>query len=145
MTVREAEKVAGVRLEVLYFDAFDGLCYYAEPDGLDGLSFMVGSRASEPPADPRDGIILRAAATGPPWQTLSGIRVGATEAEVTAAYGARIERKPHVYQPGGQYLTLTGTGADARFGIRFETTPGRVVDDFFSGDADAITAIEGCA
>jgi len=145
MTLRQAEQAAGVPLVVESFEPFEGLCYYANPAGFEGLGFMVGAPDGVRPEDPLDGIILRAEARGGPWQTLSGIRVGSTAAEVAEAYGPRIETEPHAYQEGGQYLTLTGTEADADYGVRFETTPELVVEDIFSGDARSITAIEGCA
>ena len=145
MTVREAEQAAGVSFEISAFEAFEGHCYYARVDGLENLSFMAGSAAGgPPPTDPRDGVILRAEANGGPWRTEAGVDVGSTEDDVIAAY-SDIETEPHVYQPGGHYLTINGTGADAGYGIRFETNPELVVENIFAGDAGAITAIEGCA
>ena len=145
MTVREAEQAAGVSFQISDFEVFDGHCYYARVDGLENLSFMAGSAGGNPPpTDPRDGVILRAEARGGPWRTVEGVDVGSTEDDVTAAYSG-IQTEPHVYQSGGHYLTISGTGPDAGHGIRFETTPELVVEDIFSGQASAIMFVEGCA
>ena len=74
--------------------------------------------------------------------TLSGARVGMTEAALRALYPGRLAEEPHHYGgPEDHYLTLHS--ADGRRGIRFETGGG-VVTRFYAGTADAIQFVEGC-
>jgi hypothetical protein len=78
-------------------------------------------------------------------RTASGIEVGATEANVQAAYPGRIRIDPHKYDPRGHYLTYVAVDAgDKPFGLVFETD-GQRVTRFRAGTVSAISLVEGCA
>lgn len=152
MTLKEAEAAGGAAMTNTEgeFDAFEGLCYHAQPKGVDGVAFMVGNERR--PADPKDGRIVRAtvapygpeeALVVPGFVTDKGVGLGSTEAQVKAAYPG-IEVTGHQYVEQGHYLTLYAAGADKGFGIRFETD-GQQVTSIHAGKADAIQFVEGCA
>jgi hypothetical protein len=56
--------------------------------------------------------------------TFTGARIGTTEAELKAMYGARLDIQPHKYDTDGHTITLRSSGGD--HGLRFETSGGRV-------------------
>lgn len=144
MTVTEAEAATGQTFRIEGFEDFGGACYFARVDGFEDLYFLITTDV--PPADPREGIIGRASVTAPEWQTISGIHVGSTEAEVRAAYGANIVESPHEYVPGGKYLDfIPSDAADAAFKLRFETDATGVVTEMHAGLEGPASYIEGCA
>ena len=146
MTLREAERLAGRPIRVTEFDTFEGRCYYAEADGLPGLSFLVQAPGDAAPSDPRDGIIGRATADEPQWRTVSGAHVGMTIAEIKALYPSHLRDQPHEYQEKGRYLTLEPQSArDRPYGVRFEVGDDGRVQSIHTGAADVITYPEGCA
>ena len=147
MTIKSAERAAGRTFTVTEFDTFDGRCYYAEPDGLRGLAFLVIAPGDRPPRDPKDGEIASVTATAnSPFRTVSGARVGSTADEVRRLYPERLREQPHEYEQGGVYLTFEPeTVRDRAFGMRFEVGADGIVQSITSGDGEAITLPEGCA
>ena len=150
MTVAEAERAAGVPLVVRReaFEAFEGRCYYATARGLPNVMFMIHARGDVAPADPRDGIVVRAELRGPPWRTVTGLGVGATVDQVRRVYPGRLREEPHEYarERGGVYLTFEPPDQSAgRLGLRFVSEDGSRVNEIFGGDARAIQLVEGCA
>lgn len=147
MTLAEVEQRTTTPVEILEFETFGRRCYYAQPEGVTGYSFMVVAPGSEAPEDPRDGIVARVSSTlfeEPHTPTVAGVRPGDPRAAVVAAYGAhQLEESAHLYQPGGVYLDVVA--ADGEHGLRFEVTAEGVVEAIHAGYADAIIWPEGCA
>ncbi len=104
----------------------DGRIVRLDVQGLDQVS---GGEATEiPVADlPR---------------TAEGVGVGSTEAEVTAAYGARLRSEPHKYLQGGQNLIVTP--ADTASLLVFETDGTRVTS-IRAGLRPYAEWVEGCS
>lgn len=73
--------------------------------------------------------------------TLSGARLGSTEAELRGLYRG-IETQPHKYDPEGH--TLTFRSPDGAYGLRFETSRGRVTA-IQSGPWEHLHYVEGCS
>lgn len=73
--------------------------------------------------------------------TLSGARIGSSEAELRALYGARLDVQPHKYEPDGRTLTLRS--AEGGHGLRFETLKGRVTA-MQGGPWEHLNYVEGC-
>lgn len=105
MTLEEAERVSGVTL--VSGQRF-GDCWFADPDGLDGVSFMVLNDS-----------IRRVDVSGGRTATPEGIRVGSTEQDVLEAYPGQIVASDRL----GQRLLIY---IPARFpaDIDFATTSG---------------------
>lgn len=91
------------------------------------------------------------------WQSLSGAKIGMSQAEVKAIYGDWLQISGHPYlDQAGSYLTLTSS--DGRFAMTFETSVkdlgtdnslvkdrSKFVTDFRAGLAGSVGYIEGCA
>ena len=78
---------------------------------------------------------------GSPATTDKGLGIGATEAQVRAAY-PNIETQPHKYVEGGKDL-FAWTEKDKR-GVRYELDPQGKVTHIHAGDR-TIAYVEGCA
>ena len=90
-----------------------------------------------------DGRVARIEiARGSTLHTLSGARIGSSEAELAALYGARLEGQPHKYDEHGR--TLTYRSSDGAHGLRFETSSGRVTT-IQSGPWKHLNYVEGCS
>jgi hypothetical protein len=119
-------------------------CAYAQVQrGPEGLSFMVLRDGASAPWK-----IYRANVNeGSTIATVSGIRLGATEAQVKTAYsgkGGSYTVEPHPYTgPEGHYLVYDADGKGGKLLI-FETD-GKKVTSFRAGEESAVRAIEGCA
>jgi hypothetical protein len=149
MTVREAEKAAGIPLIIDSFADFGGVCYFARPEGLDDhVYFLILAPGDQPVTDPRDGIVAAvssAVGMASPAQTDAGIGIGSTEAEVYEAYPDLVQTEPHHYDPKGHYLTVVPTKpADQDNRIRFSTDGNQVVV-IDAGLERATSLREGCA
>jgi hypothetical protein len=72
--------------------------------------------------------------------TMSGARIGSSEAELERMYG-RLEVQPHKYDPDGHTITYRST--DGEYGLRFETSNGRV-KAIQSGPWEHLNYVEGC-
>lgn len=76
-------------------------------------------------------------------KTDKGLGLGATAAQVRAAYGSAIQAEPHKYEgPGAEYLTVW-TVPDVS-GIKYETGPDGLVQGVYGG-GPSILYVEGCA
>jgi len=73
--------------------------------------------------------------------TFSGARIGTTEGELAAMYGAGLDVQPHKYDPAGHTITLKSS--DGGFGLRFETSGGKV-SAIQGGPWEHLTYVEGC-
>lgn len=74
-------------------------------------------------------------------RTFAGARIGTTEAELRAFYGARLDVQPHKYDAAGHTITLKSSGGD--HGLRFETSRGRVTA-IQAGPWEHLNYVEGC-
>ena len=144
MTVHEAEQASGLRFTLSPMTATNGRCSAATPAGLDGLAFVVIAPGGAAATDAKAGTIARAAATVPPFATVSNARVGSTLDEARSLYAGRYEEIR--FGRGGVALTVKGrSGADADKGVRIESTDGRQVTSLASGLLTALAAPDGCA
>lgn len=74
--------------------------------------------------------------------TISGARIGSTEAELAQLYGARLDVQPHKYDENGH--TITYRSPDGALGLRFETSSGKVTA-IQSGPWEHLNYVEGCS
>jgi hypothetical protein len=75
-------------------------------------------------------------------QTFSGARIGSTEQELGQLYGKRLDVQPHKYDEKGR--TITYRSPDGAYGLRFETSSGRVTA-VQSGPWEHLNYVEGCS
>jgi hypothetical protein len=134
MTLSEASTVLG---EPLKLDTTDPeACDYVFPNSVPkGVAFMViGGRIERVDVD----------TTG--VETISGVHVGFTEAQVKEKYAGHIQTKPHPYtEPDGHYLVYVPRDpSDTAFGLIFETFRDTVTS-FRAGRRPAVEYIEGCS
>lgn len=73
--------------------------------------------------------------------TFAGARIGTTEDELEAMYGARLDVQPHKYDEAGHTITLKSSGGD--YGLRFETSQGKVTA-IQAGPWEHLNYVEGC-
>lgn len=136
MTVAEASLATGVSLNSLGQSAPGSSCSYVTPQGGPaGLNFMViGNR------------IVRIDVVGnSPIATLSGAKIGDTEARIKALYPGRIEVTPHKYRPNGHYLTFVPKDPQDRYNRLIFETDGNRVTQFRVGKLPEVAWVEGCA
>lgn len=88
-----------------------------------------------------EGILTRVEIVGASISTLSGIRVGFTEAWVRRVYGSRIVVERHQYDQDGHYMKVFS--ADRKRALVIETD-GKIVGNFQAGNADSAQYVEGC-
>jgi hypothetical protein len=73
--------------------------------------------------------------------TFMGARIGTTENELKAMYGARLEIQPHKYDEAGHTITLQSSAGD--YGLRFETSRSKVTA-IQAGPWEHLHYVEGC-
>jgi hypothetical protein len=73
--------------------------------------------------------------------TFSGARIGTTEEQLRALYGARLDIQPHKYDEHGH--TITFKSGSGEYGLRFETSNGTVTA-IQSGPWEHLHYVEGC-
>jgi hypothetical protein len=88
-----------------------------------------------------DGHVARIELLGT-LHTISGARLGSSEADLKALYGARLDVQPHKYDPQGH--TITYRSPDGVHGLRFETSSGKVTA-IQSGPWEHLNYVEGCS
>lgn len=74
--------------------------------------------------------------------TMGGAHIGSSESDLERLYGARLDVQPHKYDPQGH--TITYRSADGAFGLRFETSNGKVTA-IQSGPWEHLHYVEGCS
>jgi hypothetical protein len=144
MTLAQASAALGKPVEVNPEYVLDGCAYAKAAGGPQGLSFMV---LRDKDSDPWR-IVRVDVDEDSRIATVSGTRIGATEAEVKSTYGApgrtgKVSIEGHAYVEGGHYITYDDDGPG---GLRllFETD-GQKVTRFRSGRQDPVGYVEGCA
>ncbi|MEA5552664.1 hypothetical protein VB713_17110 [Anabaena cylindrica UHCC 0172] len=145
MNLPDAAAAAGVRLYVSA-SPNDG-CYYIHGEGeLKNISFMVTkddvkSRQKYVTSD----VIARVDIDDPRVTTVSGAKIGDTEARIKALYPGQIQVTGHAYNPNGHYLTLIPKDkADQNYRVIFETD-GQRVTRYRSGKMPEVGYVEGCS
>lgn len=137
MTVAQASQASGIKL-VSSGDYIEKSCYYVQPQGAPkGLSFMVTEgRIARVDVDAKSSVT-----------TLSGAKIGDTEARIKALYPGQIKVTPHKYtgDSGGHYLTYVPKDqSDRNYRLVFETD-GKRVTTFRAGKLPEVEYIEGCS
>ena len=135
MTLVEASRAVGQRLRVDPDSGPDAYnCGFADaPAGVEASFMVIDGRIRRVDVSPPSGIA-----------TVSGVRLGASEAEVQRIYRG-IQVEPHPYDPNGHYLVYQSPEpSQGAFLLIFETDGSRVTS-FRAGFRDAVRAPEGCA
>ncbi len=134
MTVAEASRASGTKL----VGKGEPSCYYVQPQGAPkGLGFMVtGGRIARVDVYENKNIT-----------TLSGAKIGDTEARIKALYPGQIKVSPHNYtaDSGGHYLTFVPKDKSDRFYRVVFETDGKRVTTFRAGKLPEVEFVEGCS
>src|SRR5471032_524091 len=114
MTRAQAERAAGLPMSDDR-ELTSAYCYYLDfTRSIKGVIFMV-----------TEGRISRVDVLAAGYATLSGARIGDTEARLRELYGERAKFAPHKYLgAAGNYVTINSS--DGRHAVQFETKHGRV-------------------
>lgn len=72
-----------------------------------------------------------------------GGKVGMSEAQIRALYGAQVEEQPHKYEAGAKYLRVKAAQGDSV--LLFETDAGGKVTRWRLGVPPQVDYVEGCA
>ena len=137
MTVNAANSAAGTRLVSL-----DGKktqskgCAYVKPKTTpEGIQFML-----------TDGRIARVdVVKNKQITTVSGAKIGDTEAKIKSLYAGKIQVTPHKYVTGGHYLTFTPDSPNYKnYRVVFETDGNRVTR-YRAGKLPEVEFVEGCS
>lgn len=149
MTVAEAERAAQVQLVEKGGRAGMGGCYHLwAKTGPQNLAFMVISNRTDNRLERNKDHIARVDVyEGSRITTLSGARIGDTEARIKSLYPGQIKVTAHKYtgDRGGHYLTfIPKDAADRNYRLIFETLNGRVTQ-FRAGKLPEVEYVEGCA
>jgi hypothetical protein len=133
MTLPGARRASGRRIRLSGAEITPG-CRYASVRSLRVFLMLLDGRIARIEIAPNS-----------PVSVLGGVRRGATEDEVRAAFGPKVVETPHTYVPGGSYLTVGWrTGPYTNRGIRFETNERGTVTAIYAGRRNAIRFVEGC-
>ncbi len=107
-------------------------CSYWRTPRWPGLLMMVSG-----------GRVVRVETEDRRYRTVSGARVGMTEAAIRRRYGPAMRVEPHPYTgPAGHYLVYRARGAP--YGLIIETD-GRRATQVRVGTWEAVQLIEGCS
>lgn len=134
MTVEEASRAAGVKITTNGVNPNPECVYYQPAGKLNGISFMV-----------TDGRIARVDIQSQGITTISGAKVGDSEARIESLYPGQIEVTPHHYVQGGHYLSfMPKSSADRNYRVVFETD-GQRVTEIRAGKLPEVEWVEGCS
>lgn len=137
MTVKEATNAAGTRLVSLDGKAIQSKgCSYVKPKTEpQGIQFML-----------TDGRIARVdVVNNKQITTVSGAKIGDTEAKIKSLYPGKIKVTPHKYVTGGHYLTFTSNSPNYKnYRVVFETDGNRVTR-YRAGRLPEVEFVEGCS
>ncbi len=131
MSIKEAEALLKTKLQADGGGMPMPECDFVRPKrGHQGVSFMV-----------ENGVITHAEVHDRYIATDSGVRVGDSAAKLKKIYGSRIEKMPHVYNPGDFYYFVWEPGKES--GIKFEMGGNHVIAIY--GGSKSIMYVEGCS
>ena len=74
-------------------------------------------------------------------RTFGGAAIGSSEAQLRQLYGPGLDVQPHKYDPAGHTLTYRSSGGE--YGLRFETSGGKVVA-IQTASWEHLHYVEGC-
>jgi hypothetical protein len=133
MTVADIGKLPGVaKIDPMDPRDPENSCGYASLSSYPGLSMMLAG-----------DVVVRFDFATADYATTSGARVGMTEDEVKALYGAALKVEPHHYTgPTGHYLVYHQP--NAQLGMIFETD-GKHVLNYRVGRWTEVQYVEGCS
>lgn len=135
MTVAEASASAGIPINLEKNVPESGQCGYAQTASqIAGLSFML-----------EGDLIVRIEVRGKSAiSTVSGAKIGDTEARIKALYPGQVKVTPHAFNSKGHYLTVVPKdGKDQPYRLIFETDGNRVTA-FHAGQLPQVSRVEGC-
>jgi hypothetical protein len=144
MNLPEAAAAANTRLSVGY--AGSDSCYSLQTEGeLKGVSFMVTkddvkSRLQYITSD----VIARVDVDNPKITTVSGAKIGDTEARIKSLYPGQIKVTPHTYIKGHYLTFIPKNKAEQNYRIVFETDGQRVIR-YRAGKLPEVEYVEGCS
>jgi hypothetical protein len=144
MSLAQATAAVGKPVEVNPAYVLDNCAYARVLGGPEGLSFMVlRDKETNPWRIVRVNIN-----DNPRITTVSGVGIGATEAEVKNTYSGpgktgTVAVKGHEYVDAGHYITYDVDGPEGLL-LLFETD-GTKVTEFRSGEQGPVGYVEGCA
>lgn len=144
MNLPEAAAAANTRLSVSY--AGSDSCYYLQTEAeLKGVSFMVTkddvkSRLQYVTSD----VIARIDIDNPKITTVSGAKIGDTEARIKSLYPGQIKVTPHKYTKGHYLTFIPKNKAEQNYRIVFETD-GQRVTRYRAGKLPEVEYVEGCS
>ena len=135
MTVAEASLAAGVPLIARGEAAPGSSCRYVAPSEPEGLSFMLDG----------DRIVRIDVTSKSRVTSLSGAKIGDTEAQIKSLYPGQIEVTPHKYLSNGHYLTFVPKDPQDQANRLIFETDGSRVTAFRSGKLPEVSWVEGCS
>lgn len=145
MNLPEAALAVKNRLYVSY--AGSDSCYYLQTEGeLKGVSFMVTKdNAKSRQKYITSDTIARIDINNPNITTISGAKIGDTEAQIKSLYPGKIKVSQHYYNSNGHYLTyIPEDKADKNYRVIFETD-GQRVTSYRVGKLPEVAYIERCS
>jgi hypothetical protein len=144
MNLPEAAAAANTRLSIGY--AGSDSCYSLQTEGeLKGVGFMVTkddvkSRLQYITSD----VIARVDVDNSKITTLSGAKIGDTEARIKSLYPGQIKVTPHTYIKGHYLTFIPKNKAEQNYRIVFETDGQRVIR-YRAGKLPEVEYVEGCS
>ena len=144
MNLPEAAAAANTRLSIGY--AGSDSCYSLQTEGeLKGVGFMVTkddvkSRLQYITSD----VIARVDVDNPKITTVSGAKIGDTEARIKSLYPGQIKVTPHTYIKGNYLTFIPKNKAEQNYRIVFETDGQRVIR-YRAGKLPEVEYVEGCS
>ncbi|MCW6038133.1 hypothetical protein K4A83_17920 [Spirulina subsalsa FACHB-351] len=134
MTIAQASQVTGMTFTQQASGGEEYGCLFYRPPNLTDVLFMV-----------TEGKIARVETGNPRLSTLSGAKVGDTEARIRSLYPGQIVAEPHEYVPGGKYLFfMPQDSAQRNYRVVFETDAQGRITRIRSGKMPEVGYIEGC-
>lgn len=110
-------------------------CYHLNPVGQPGLAYFALMF--------EDGGFVRYSVANENLSAPGGGRVGMDGAGIEQRYGAAIERGPHKYVEGGEYLRIADP-AGGEGVLIFETNADGIVTEWRAGVPPPVDYVEGC-
>ncbi|NEO84596.1 MAG: hypothetical protein F6J87_10135 [Spirulina sp. SIO3F2] len=134
MTIEQAEAATGMTFKSESSGGEEYGCEYYRVEAFDGIALMV-----------TDGTIARVELRKPNLATISGAKLGSTEAQIRNLYPGQIQAEPHEYIPNGKYLLYVPKDADSQdYRVIFEVDAQGNVVAIRSGQLPEVGYIEGC-
>jgi hypothetical protein len=133
MSVRQAERVIGRKLQLNLDSKSGSTCGYASVAKQAGIYFMTTDRN-----------ISRIDIRNPKVKTVSGAKVGDSEQRIARLYGTRLKVSPHKYTKGHYLTVIPQDAGDRNYRLIFETD-GKKVTAYRVGKLPEVEYVEGCS